>query len=47
VARYHGCRQVVIDGGDHGFSDFGLYLDTVLEFCDAGRFESTLSPRVR
>jgi len=35
VARYRGCRQLVIEGGDHGFSDFGDYLDTVLEFCDA------------
>ena len=35
VARYRGCRQVVIEGGDHGFSDFGRYLDTVLEFCGA------------
>jgi hypothetical protein len=33
VARYRGCRQLVIEGGDHGFSDFGNYLDTVLEFC--------------
>jgi predicted esterase YcpF (UPF0227 family) len=33
VARYRGCRQLVIEGGDHGFSDFGLHLDTVLEFC--------------
>jgi predicted esterase YcpF (UPF0227 family) len=33
VARYRGCRQVVIEGGDHGFSDFHQYLDTVLEFC--------------
>jgi len=33
VARYRGCRQVVIEGGDHGFSDFADYLDTVLEFC--------------
>lgn len=33
VARYHGCRQRVIQGGDHGFGDFGDYLDTALEFC--------------
>jgi uncharacterized protein len=39
VARYHGCRQIVIEGGDHGFSDFGLYLDTVLEFCEASGSE--------
>jgi hypothetical protein len=33
VKRYHGCRQIVIEGGDHAFRDFGEYLDTVLEFC--------------
>lgn len=33
VARYRGCRQLVIEGGDHGFSDFADYLDTVLDFC--------------
>ena len=33
VARYRGCKQLVIEGGDHGFSDFALYLDTVLDFC--------------
>lgn len=33
VDRYRGCEQVVIDGGDHGFSDFERYLDAVLRFC--------------
>ena len=33
VERYGGARQLVIAGGDHGFSDFSAYLDTVLEFC--------------
>jgi predicted esterase YcpF (UPF0227 family) len=33
VERYRGCRQIVIEGGDHGLSDFTSYLDTVLEFC--------------
>ena len=33
VARYRGCRQLVIEGGDHGFSDFDRYLDRVLAFC--------------
>jgi hypothetical protein len=33
VERYRGCRQIVIEGGDHGLSDFSSYLDTVLEFC--------------
>ena len=33
VKRYHGCRQMVIEGGDHAFRDFGEYLDAALEFC--------------
>jgi len=33
VERYRGCRQMVIEGGDHGFSDFAKYLDSVLSFC--------------
>ena len=33
VARYRGCRQIVIEGGDHGLSDFGSHMDAVLEFC--------------
>ena len=33
VTRYQGCRQIVIDGGDHGLSEFALYLDPVIEFC--------------
>lgn len=33
IERYRGCRQMVIEGGDHGFSDFGEYLDDVLGFC--------------
>jgi predicted esterase YcpF (UPF0227 family) len=33
VARYRGCRQVVIDGGDHGLSDFASHADAVVEFC--------------
>ena len=32
VAKYRGAQQVVIVGGDHGFSDFAHYLDTVLAF---------------
>lgn len=32
VQRYAGCRQIVIDGSDHGFSEFGDYIDSVLEF---------------
>jgi uncharacterized protein len=33
TARYMGARQVVIEGGDHGFSDFAEYLPRVLGFC--------------
>lgn len=36
VQRYAGCRQVVVDGGDHGFGQFDQYLDIVLEFAGAG-----------
>lgn len=37
VAKYAGCEQIVIEGGDHGFSGFADYLDIVLRFCDVGR----------
>lgn len=33
VAAYPGARQRVIDGSDHGLSDFSTYLDDVLAFC--------------
>jgi len=33
VERYRGARQLVIEGGDHGFSDFADYLDHLFEFC--------------
>ena len=33
VEKYRGAQQFVIEGGDHGFSDFADYLDTVFEFC--------------
>ena len=32
VAKYAGCRQVVLEGGDHSFTRWDDYLDTVLEF---------------
>jgi uncharacterized protein len=35
VAHYAGARQCVIDGSDHGLSDFAQYLDQVLAFCGA------------
>jgi predicted esterase YcpF (UPF0227 family) len=35
VDKYRGARQLVIEGGDHGFSDFAQYIGTVLDFCDS------------
>lgn len=32
VDHYRGCRQVIIQGSDHGFAEFGAYLDVVMEF---------------
>jgi hypothetical protein len=32
VAKYAGARQVVLEGGDHSFTRWNEYLDTVLEF---------------
>ncbi len=32
VEKYRSARQCVIFGGDHGFGDFGAYLDTALAF---------------
>jgi predicted esterase YcpF (UPF0227 family) len=34
VAHYPGARQRVIEGSDHGLSDFVQYIDEVLAFCD-------------
>jgi predicted esterase YcpF (UPF0227 family) len=33
LARYAGCRLRLIEGSDHGLSDFAQYLDEVLAFC--------------
>ena len=33
VERYRGARQLVIEGGDHGFGDFEKYIETVFDFC--------------
>jgi predicted esterase YcpF (UPF0227 family) len=32
VEKYRGAQQIVIEGGDHGFSDFGQYIEPVLGF---------------
>lgn len=34
TARYAGCRQIVVEGGDHGFAEFERYLNPVLAFCN-------------
>jgi len=39
VERYRGCRQFVIEGSDHGLSDFADYLETVLDFCGVSERE--------
>ncbi len=36
VARYPGARQKVLEGSDHGMSDFAAYLDEVLAFAGVG-----------
>ena len=32
VRKYVGARQLVVEGGDHGFADFGEHLNSVVEF---------------
>ena len=32
VAKYAGCRQVVLEGGDHSFTRWDDYLDEILRF---------------
>ena len=32
--RYKGARQLIIEGGDHGFSEFPDYVNNVLDFAD-------------
>jgi predicted esterase YcpF (UPF0227 family) len=38
VAKYAGARQVIVEGGDHGFSSFTDHIDDVLRF--AGMLEA-------
>jgi predicted esterase YcpF (UPF0227 family) len=33
VQKYQGCEQLVIEGGDHGFSDFEDHIEIALAFC--------------
>ncbi len=35
VERFAGARQLVVQGSDHGFAEFGQHLDEVLAFADA------------
>ncbi len=37
VTRYSGCRQIVVQGGDHGLTDFAGHLDAVLAFAGISR----------
>lgn len=37
VARYSGCEQIIVNGGDHGFRGFADYLDIVVTFWQRGR----------
>ena len=32
VARYAGAEQIIIQGSDHGLSDFAHYLDKILDY---------------
>ena len=33
VSRYAGCRQIVLDGGDHSFTQFPELLPQLFEYC--------------
>lgn len=44
TAHYAGARQHVIQGSDHGLSDFEHYIDDVLDFCRiSAKFDPTIS----
>ena len=32
LARYRGCHEIVVEGGDHGLGDFGGHVDDVLAY---------------
>ncbi|MDF3035218.1 MAG: hypothetical protein K0S28_492 [Paucimonas sp.] len=36
TSHYLNANQVVLEGGDHGLSDFDAYLDQVIDFCGKG-----------
>lgn len=33
VERYAGCRQMVVEGGDHSFTRFADFVPQIIEFC--------------
>jgi hypothetical protein len=35
IAHYPGTQQCVVEGSDHGLSDFDRYIDRVIAFCDS------------
>ena len=35
IARYRGCREIIVKGGDHGLRCFSQHIDAVLALCDA------------
>jgi predicted esterase YcpF (UPF0227 family) len=37
VEKYAGARQIVLEGGDHSFTRFTDYMDTILEFAGMAR----------
>jgi uncharacterized protein len=45
VERYSGCRQLVVEGGDHSFSSFADHLDVILQFCGSDKRDSGLGTR--
>ena len=32
VARYAGCKQVILEGGDHSFTQFPHFIPQIIEF---------------
>jgi len=36
VEKYKGCEQVVLEGGDHSFTQFDAYRDQIIAFAETG-----------
>src|SRR4029450_5455548 len=45
VDRYRGCRQLVVEGGDHSFTSFADHLNAILQFCGSDKRDSGLGTR--